>query len=201
MSFWQKEVIGMTYRQIGANSILAIVLIVAGIIAGRVVNSILKRALDRARIEKTNAYNFFKFLIVVIKWSVYILFLNLAIKVLSIPQFTSWITDVLIVIPAIIGGLMIIVIGFAIAVYLRKIVEESKVESSEILSNIIFYFIIYVSIVFALKTALISLDTTTVNIIVIVLTGVVAAGAAFKTLSFRTSRRLRVRHMKRGQAP
>ncbi len=189
MSFWQKEVIGMTYQKLALNSIIAVVLIAVGIIAGKIVNSILKNALDKARIEKTNAYNFFKFLIVVIKWGIYILFLNLAIRVLSIPQFTSWLTDVLIVIPAIVGGLIIIVVGFAIAVYLRKTIEESKVESYEILGNIIFYFIIYISLVFALKTAMISMDNTIVNIIIIVLTGIVAAGAVFKTLSFRKRRK------------
>lgn len=189
MNFWQREVIGMTYQKLAVNGVIALALIFVGAIIGRIANSILKNALDRARIEKTNAYNFFNFLIVVIKWGVYILFLSLAIKVLNVPQFTGWITDVLIIIPAVIGGLIIIVAGFAIAVYLRKIIEESKVESFEILSSIIFYFIIYVSLVFALKTALIPLDSTTVNIIVIVLTGVVAAGAVFRTLRFKKKRK------------
>lgn len=189
MTFWQKEVWGMTYKQLAANSVLAVVILVVGIIVGKVVNSILKRALDRARIERTNAYNFFKFLIVVIEWSVYILFLNLAIRVLNVPQFTSLITDVLIVIPSIVGGLILVVIGFAIAVYLRNIIEESKIESSEILSNILFYFIIYAFLVFALKTALISLDDMTVNIILIVLTGIIGTGVAFRTLVFRKKRK------------
>jgi hypothetical protein len=181
MSFWQKEVIGMTYKTIAVKSVIALIILFIGIIIGKVMSSLLNKALDKARIEKTKAYNFFKMLVVIIKWAIYIMFLNLSIRFLSIPQFTYWLTDILVIIPALIGGLLLIVVGFAIAVYLKRAIEESKVENCEVLSNIFFYFIVYVFMVFALKTALISMDTATTNILVIILTGIIAAGIAYRT--------------------
>ncbi len=189
MAFWEKEVAGMTLRQLSINSIIAILILAAGIVIGKVASWILKKGLDRARVEKTKAYNFFKMLIVIIKWSIYILFLNLAIRVLGIPKFTIWISGALIIVPALIGAMILIVIGFAIAVYLKNSVEESNVEHCEVLSRIFFFFVIYVFMVFALKTALISFDSTTVNIIIIVLTGII--GTAFAYVIARRSIRVR----------
>lgn len=194
MSFWQNELIGMTYKTIAVNSIIALIILFIGIVIGKVMSSILNKSLDKARIEKTKAYNFFKMLVVVIKWAIYIMFLNLAIRFLSIPQFTYWLTDMLVIIPALIGGLMLIVVGFAIAVYLKKAIEESKVENCEVLSNVFFYFIVYVFMVFALKTALISMDTATTNIIVIILTGVIAAGIAYRTAKTGIKKTKRATH-------
>lgn len=161
-----------------SNIIIALILLVVGIVVGRVIYYILKRLLNEARIEKTKSYGFFKAFMVIIKWSIYILFLDIAIKKLGIPEFTNWITDVLVVIPALVGALILIIIGFVIATYLRNSVEESKIEGWKILSNIFFLFILYVFLTFALKTALISIDSTTVNIILIILTAATALGAA-----------------------
>jgi len=184
MSFLANEVLGMTAKELIINSVIALVLIVAGIIIGKIVNYVLMKMIDKARIERTPSYNFFRMLTVIIKWGVYILFLNLAISQLGIPQFTYWISEILIVIPAMVGALLLIVVGFAIAIYLKKEVEESKVESAKILSNILFFFILYVFMVFALKTALISMDSVTVNILVIILTGIIGMAIAYRAIKF-----------------
>ena len=189
MSFLTKEVLGMTAKELIINSVIAFVLIIAGIIIGKIVSSVIMKTIDKARIERTPAYNFFKMLTVIIRWGVYILFLNLAISQLSIPQFTYWISEILIVIPAMVGALLLIVVGFAISIYLKKEVEDSKVESAKILSNIFFFFILYVFMVFALKTALISMDTVTVNILVIILTGIVGLAIAYRAIRFGKSKK------------
>jgi hypothetical protein len=159
------------------NIILAVVLLAVGIVLGRIVSYVLKRLLDEAKIEKTKAYSFFKFFIVIIRWSTYILFLNIAIKQLEIPQVTDWIIGILIILPAVVGALILIVAGFVIASYLRNVIEESRIEGWEILSQIFYVFIIYVFLVFALKTALISMDSMIVNILLLILTAAFATAA------------------------
>ena len=161
------------------NIITAVILIVVGIIVGNIVGYALRKAVDKARIEKAKGYSFFRLFITIIKWSIYILFLNLALNQLEVPQFTNWLTDVLVIIPALVGALLLIIVGFVIAIYLKDSIEDSKVEGWQMLSNIFFYFVLYVFMVFAFKTALISLDKNTVNLLVIILTTIMAAGIAY----------------------
>jgi len=165
------------------NLIAAVALLAVGIVLGKVAGFILKRVLEKAEAEKTAKKSFVNLLLTVIKWSIYILFAIIALDQLAIPQLTSWLTSVLIIIPALVGALLLIGVGFAIAVYLKDIVEESKVLNWQILSNILFYFVLYVFLVFALKTALISQDKQTVNIIIIIFTGLVSAATAYKIIS------------------
>ncbi|MBU3912614.1 MAG: hypothetical protein KKB21_05605 [Nanoarchaeota archaeon] len=189
MEFLSKEVLGMTAQELIINSVIAIVLVVIGIVIGKIISGVLRKIIDKARIEKTPAHNFFNMLTVIIKWGVYVLFLNLAISQLDIPQFTYWISEILIIIPALVGALLLIIVGFAIAIYLKKAIEDSKVESARMLSQIFFFFIIYVSMIFALKTALISMDSVTVNILVIVLTGIIGMAIAYRTVKREKSRK------------
>jgi len=179
MVFWEKEIAGMTIGQMTRNSIFALALIVLGIVIGKLAEYILKRLIKDARLEKTKGYSFFQLVVTIIKWAIYIIFVNLALNQLGIPQFTDWLINILIVIPALVGALLLIVVGFAIASYLRDLIEESRIEGWNVLSSIFYYFVIYIFLAFAFKTALISLDKTIVNWLLIILTGIVAAGVVF----------------------
>ncbi|MBM3234203.1 hypothetical protein FJZ19_03845 [Candidatus Pacearchaeota archaeon] len=179
MVFWEREVAGMSVSQITRNAIFALALIVLGIIIGKLTEYILKKLIKEARLEKTRGYSFFQLVVSVIKWAIYIIFVNLALNQLGIPQFTNWLINILIVIPALVGALLLIVVGFAIASYLKELIEESRIAGWGVLSTIFYYFIIYVFLAFAFKTALISLDKTIVNWLLIILTGIVAAGVVF----------------------
>jgi hypothetical protein len=156
------------------NLILATVLLGIGILLGKFVKFVFRKGIEKAGIETTTKKSMIELFLTVIKWSIYILFVSLALDQLGIPQLTSWLTSVLVVIPALVGALLLIAVGFAIAIYLKSIIEES-----EILSEIFFYFILYVFMIFAIKTALISQDKSTVNMVVIILTAIVAAALAY----------------------
>ena len=175
---WQEEVLGMTTAQLVTNVIIAIVLIAVGIIIGQIVKVIFNKIVGKAEF-KSSQKSFVTLFITLVKWSIYILFLNFALIQLNIPQFTDWLTSILVVIPAIVGALLLVGIGFAIASYLKEIVEDSRINGWQILSQILFIFVNYIFIVFAFKTALISLDKTIVNVLLLILTAAVAAGIAF----------------------
>ena len=160
------------------NIFFAAILFLVGIILGKLVGFLLKKALEKARIEKTK-HGFFELFVVVIKWSIYIIFITLALEQLGIPEFTSWLTSILVVIPALVGALILIGVGFAIASYLKEVIEDSKIEGWKTLSIIFYFFILYVFMVFAFKTAFISFDKNTVNILVIILSTITAAAVAY----------------------
>jgi hypothetical protein len=174
-----KDVLGIGMRELVINMIYTVALIVIGFFLGWMVYVLLKRVLKRSGVEHVRGYSFLNVIISAIKWGIYLLFLDLGIRQLGIPQFTSWISDVLLVMPALIGSLIIIAIGFAIAIYLKNSIEESRIEGWQVLSKLFFYFIIYVFMVFAFKTALISLDSNIVNILLIVLSAIIVAGFAY----------------------
>lgn len=161
------------------NIILAVALIFIGFFLGKIVYSIIKKSLEKLTFQKKATSSFIELFLTVVKWAIYIFFLNLALEQLGIPELTGWLTNILIVIPALVAGLVLIAAGFAIAAYLKDIIENSSLIYGKILSTILFYFVLYVFSVFALKTALISLDSMIVNIILIILTGVVSAGIAY----------------------
>ena len=89
----------------------------------------------------------------------------------------SWRRAMLIAI--IFGILILIIIGFAIAYYLREIIKNSQVKGGELISQVVFYFILYIFGVYTVKTALISLDEATTNWIIIILTAVMSTAIAF----------------------
>jgi len=161
------------------NLILAIIILAIGIILGKLVKFLVKKGFSSYGMEKTVRRSFTDLILTSIKWAIYLLFLDLALIQLGIATFTSWISSILVVFPALVGSLIIIGIGFAIAVYLKEVVQESKVNNWEILSNLLFYFILYIFMVFSLKTALIALDSSSVNTIIIILTGVVSISVAY----------------------
>lgn len=178
MGVWQEEVLGMTFGQLITNLIIATILIIAGIIIGQIVKYIFKRIVNKADF-KVSHKSFVSLFLAVVKWSIYILFLNFALIQLNIPQFTDWLTNILVVIPAITGALVLIGIGFAIASYLKEIIEESRIDGWKILSQILFLFVNYIFMAFAFKTALISLDKTIVNVLLLIITAAVSIGIAF----------------------
>ena len=161
------------------NLIFATVLFLMGLVLGWFIRLILKKIIEKAEIEKTTRKSFISLFLNVIKWSIYLLFISLALDQIGIPELTNWLSSALVIIPAFVGALILIAVGFGIAVYLRDLIEESRILGWNILSMIVFYFILYVFLVFALKTALMSQDKNTVNAIIVILTAVISCAIAF----------------------
>ena len=64
------------------NFVFAIVLFGIGIALGRFVTRLLKRSVERSRIESNIRKSFVDLFITVIKWSIYLVFVNYALNVL-----------------------------------------------------------------------------------------------------------------------
>ncbi|MBU1136715.1 MAG: hypothetical protein ABIG37_03730 [Nanoarchaeota archaeon] len=161
------------------NLILAIIWLGVGIILGKFAGFVLRKGVEKANIQRSVRNSFVELIITVVKWSIYILFISIALEQLDIPELTNWITSVLVVIPALVGALILIAVGFSISIYLRDLIEESGILGCKILSMIFFYFVLYVFMVYAVKTALISQNKTTVDMIILILTGIVSASVAW----------------------
>ena len=164
------------------NLIFAIILLVIGIVFGKVVRYILKKLIDKIGTERISRKSFIDLLFTVIAWSIYLLFISLALKQLKIPALTTWLTSILLFIPALVSSLILVSIGFAFAVYLRDLIEESEILGWKVLSNLLFYFVLYIFVVYSLKISLISLEPLISNIIILLFTLIGGSAVAYSII-------------------
>jgi len=158
---------------------IAIVLILVGIFLGKAIAFGLKKLAKKIDLQSKMRPSLINLIIAVVKWTVYVVFIDLALVQLPISGLTSAISKALVVIPALVGALIIILIGFGIAVFIREVIEDTEVTGWKMLSQYLFYFIIFVFGVYGLKVALISLDEFVSNVIVLILAGVFAIGLGY----------------------
>lgn len=166
-------------NQLIVNSIFAIAIIIFGIFLGKIVTIGLKRLSEKLELNKKIRGSFIDLFMVIIRWSIYLIFISFGLNQLNIPSLTNFFTSVLITIPALAGALILIIMGFTIAYYLREAIKNSEIKGGELISQVIFYFILYIFGVYALKTSLISLNEETTNWIIIILTAIMSAAIAF----------------------
>jgi len=159
--------------------LISILLIAVGIFFGKIIALGLKKLFKKIEIEKSIKPSFANLIIAVIKWSIYIIFLNLALIQLPIPEMTGIITKILIVIPAFTAALVLISIGFGVAVYLRDVIEESEITGWKFLSQYLFHFIVYITGIYALKISLISMDSLPESIILVAFSVIYGTGVGF----------------------
>lgn len=153
------------------NLVIALILLVLGIFIGKSIKYLLRKLIEKLKITKIINKPVIDMILIIIKWSIYILFINFALTQLAIPLFTGWLTTILSIIPTITGSLIVIVVGFSLSVVVRRTILESNFKDNVLLSEILFYFINYIFIVFALKMALIFLkDMFIINSLTIVFT-------------------------------
>ncbi|MBU2504127.1 MAG: hypothetical protein KJ879_03705 [Nanoarchaeota archaeon] len=158
--------------------ILAVGLIVMGVIFGRIVNIGLKRFFDRIGLEKKIKKGVCDLIRAIIRWSIYTAFFIGGISQLGIST-TKAVTNVLVIVPSFVGALLILMTGFGLAYFLRRIINESGEKHINALSESMFYFIIYISGVYALKTAFIPIEEISNNIILVLTASFGVVGAYF----------------------
>ncbi|MBI2629967.1 hypothetical protein HYW76_02605 [Candidatus Pacearchaeota archaeon] len=166
--FERIEGLGIVSGEFIASIIIAILVIIIGVFIGKILKFLFRKLFEKTKLEKVINLSFINLFLSVLKWSIYILFINLALLELNVPALTGWLVTILGVIPAITGALILISVGFAIATYLKDVVAESHLEGCMLLSKIFFFFILYIFVIFAFKTALISIQDRLLSNILIV---------------------------------
>lgn len=170
---------GLDLNLIILNVLFALGLVIVGLIFGKLINFGLKKLFRRIGLEKKIKIGILDLFRAVIRWSVYVIFLGLGLAQLGTSNLTQAIMSVLIIVPTFIGALIIIIIGFSIAHFLRRIIRESGISGVDTLSEFIFYFVIYLAGVYAIRIALVSMGEQITNYLVMILTAVFGIVAAY----------------------
>jgi len=177
-----EDLLSIDYNSFITNLVFAAIIVIIGFLLGTAINFLLKKLAKKAELDRGRGYNFIRLGITVITWSIYLLFLNFALIQLNIPTLTNWLSSILLIIPALTGALILLVVGFAIATYLRGVIEESRIPEYKTLASIFWHFVLYVFSIFALKTALISLEGRIVNYLILILTFLIGGAVAYSTI-------------------
>jgi hypothetical protein len=180
ISFVEKQIIesGISINDFFINLLFSLAIIVFGIFLGKIVSYGLNRIIGEKYLKNIRQ-SFVKLTISIIRWSIYIAFINMAISVLGIPALSKFVGQTLMIVPAFVASLVVLSIGFAIAIYLREIVEDSEVTGWKTFSMYLFYFINLIFGLYALKMALIFFDIVVLQAISIILVIIVGISIAY----------------------
>jgi len=170
---------GIDFNYWAIKFLIALGMIVFGFFLGKMFEKGAIKLVHKIGLGKKIRESFLMLSIMIITWCIYLIFINLAFSQLNIRVINEIITNFLMAIPAFVGALFLIFVGFAIAVYLRDVIRDSGIEEAKILANLIFYFIIYVFLLYAFRIGLFSFETQIKNYITLLLTFIVGSAVAF----------------------
>jgi hypothetical protein len=160
----------------------AIVLLIIGWAVGILVGKLTKEVMTRLKVDKYLAKNkkplfsLTDILSVIFRWSIYLVFIQAAVEALGVAVLVTFLSNILGFIPKLIRAILLVVVGYGVAEYVREQIEASKLSYSDIISKLLFFLIVYIAIAMALP--LMGIETFIVNAVLLVIVGSVGLGLA-----------------------
>lgn len=147
-----------------------------GKIFGKIVRSILKKLKADRYFKFGRGFEVSNIFSVIATWTIYLLFIILAVDMLEVDILSEILLDVLKFIPLIVEGIIIILVGYLLAKYVQGQIVASKMSYSEIIGQVIFFFTIIITIDLALHA--IGLEPFVIDGIILILVGSIGLGIA-----------------------
>jgi len=138
------------------NILAALIVLLFGLVLGRVLGRISEEIAVRSKIDKWISqknhitFNVSSVANVIVRWVVYLVFIEQAAIFLGIAAVQSFISSIIGFIPGLIGAGIIIIVGYAIAIYMKERIITGKTMYSSIVGKIVFFLLLYFSIALAL---------------------------------------------------
>jgi len=151
----------------------ALIILIIGWIAGRIIGGIIRRIVDRAEVDRrlmdtpmgemlggteSSVAGFFGKLA---KWFIYVLAIIAAADVLAIALLSQWLTAVVSYLPVFIGGLLVIVLGFIVADFIGDMIARTEAATKTRYTK---YFAEGTKILLYLLAIVIGLDTMGIDL-------------------------------------
>ena len=162
--------------------ITSIIILIIGFIIGKVVGKIVKEILTRIKIDKyISEKEKFKLNIsdlgsLIARWVIYIWFIQLGVAALGIDQLTVLTSSAVDFLFGAVGAVIIILVGYIFAYFVKEKVVHSKTFYGDVVGNLIFFLILYVSVALALP--FVKIDPTLINWLLIVIVASLGLGLA-----------------------
>jgi len=159
--------------------VFSLVIIIIGVVLGKIISFGIKKISNQLQLTQHIKGSFVDLTITIIRWSIYLVFTNLALNQLEIPILTKFFGAILVTIPAFTGALILLLLGFSIAYYLKRIILNSEIKSAEPVSLIFFYFVLYLFGIYSIKTALISFNSSLSMYVILLFSAALFFGIAY----------------------
>ena len=176
------------------NIIAALLVLVVGWIAGRLVGKIVSSFFKRIGLEKTlqetvvgramerSRLTVIQFFDIIIRWSIYFGAILIAIEMLQIPALTNIADAILAYLPHFIGGVFILIGGLVISDFLGDIVEtvgeEAHLVYSSVMGAAVRFFLYYIALILSLSVMQIDVFILQIIAIAIAITVAIGVGGA-----------------------
>jgi len=164
------------------NIIGTVILLVIGLVLGKIIGRAIKEILDRVKLDyyvtetEKPIISLSGIFALITRWWIYLAFIAAAVSVLGILELVIWVRQILNFIPNIVGAALIVVVGYVLAEYIRAQMKKMKEIYASIVSKVLFFFIMYVSVALALP--ILGIPADLVNNILLVIIGSVGVGIA-----------------------
>jgi uncharacterized membrane protein len=162
--------------------ITSLIILIIGFVVGKVVGKISKEVLVRIKLDNyISEKEKFKLQIsdlgsLIAKWVIYIWFIQLGVTALGIAELTALTASAVDFLFGAVGAVVIILVGYIFAYFVKEKVVHSKTFYGDIVGNLIFFLVIYVSVALALP--FVKIDPTLVNWLLIVIVASLGLGVA-----------------------
>jgi len=160
----------------------AMILLLIGWLVGLVLGRVTKEILKRLKVDeyvargKKPVFRLSNIFSVIVTWSIYLVFIQASVDTLGIVALSSFLQGILFFIPGLVKAIIVVVVGYGLAEYVRHQIESSGVTYSELMGRVLFFLIIYIAIAMALP--LVGIDPFLVNALLLVIAGSVGIGLA-----------------------
>jgi uncharacterized membrane protein len=164
------------------NMITAIIILLIGFVIGKVVGKVAKEILVRVKIDNyITGKEKFSLKIselgsIIARWLIYIWFIQLGVAALQVAEITAITMSAVDFLFGAVGAVIIILVGYIFAYFIKEKVVHSKTFYGDIIGNLIFFLIVYVSVALALP--FVKIDPTLVNWLLIVIVASLGLGLA-----------------------
>ena len=163
------------------NFVAAVLILLVGFIAGKVVGAALEEVLTRAKVDDYVKIRKAEFQVshvftMVIKWVIYLVFIEQATAALGVIVISDFVGGIVSFIPAALTAMVVVAAGYAVARYVEGLISDSDFQYAHLMSKLFFFMIVYISIALALPK--VGLDAGLVNSILLIIVASVGFGFA-----------------------
>ena len=163
------------------NLIASVILVAIGWIIGAIVGRMTKEVLIRFKVDhyiskRTPMFKLSDIFPIIFEWTVYLVFIQASVQILGVIALVDFVDMIISFIPGLVEAVIIVILGYIFAEYVKKEFEKTKVAYSEFMSRVIFWLITYISIALALP--LIGIDATIIKSLLLIVIGSFGVGLA-----------------------
>jgi len=163
------------------NLLAAVILLIIGWVVGTVIGRVAKELLVRFKVDQyvTKKRPILKLSDVfplIFEWTIYLVYIQAAVQSLGVPALAEFVSMLISFIPGLVEAVVVVIVGYGIAEYVRNEVEKGKLPYSSTMAKVLFWLVVYVAVALALP--LVGINPTLVNNILLIIVGAIGLGVA-----------------------